>query len=214
MVNKNRKFLLFCIIGSLLLSLVACTNQPVSNTENGKNTEVESESEKKVEIADANDILTKVWDTYEMEDSDGNMYNDRFSIMGGHFESSVMDMPAKYDLTEVSDLEVMYCVPQNVVSMIDDGATMVHLMRANTFTAGVYHVTEKTNVESVVKAIKTQLSEKRWLDGVPDRHVIGVIDDQYVIAFWGTEEVVANFEKELKSIYGKLLSIEINEAIR
>lgn len=201
-------------MGLLVLGLVACAKLPTTDTESGKDTQIESESEKKVEIADANDILTKVWETYEVEDTDGNMYNDRFPIMGGHFESGVMDMPAKYDLTKTSDLELMYCVPEDVISYIDDASTMVHLMKANTFTAGAYHVADSSHLKSVVGGIKDQIHSNRWLDGFPDRYIIAVIDKQYVIAFLGTEEVVANFEKELKSIYGKMLSIEVNEAIR
>lgn len=210
MLKTNRKSLLFLLTGLLLLSLVGCTKQPTSNTENG----TETETEKKVEIADANDILRKVWDTYEAEDTDGNMYNDRFAILGGHFQSAVINKPAKYDLTKASDLEVMYCVPQNVIPMIDDAATMVHLMKASTFTAGAYHVTDVSNVKSVVEGIKTQTLGNQWLGGFPDRHVIAVIDEQYVVAAYGNEKVVANFEQVLKELFGKQVVVEVKETIR
>ena len=178
MKKYKRKSLLLLLAGTMILSCVACGSNQTGNTENNK----ETETEKKVEIADANDILTKVWDTYEIEDTDGNMYNDRFALMGGHFDSAVMDMPAKYDLTKTGDLELMYCVPQDVILMIDDAATMVHLMRASTFTAGAYHVTDVSNVKSVVEGIKTQTLGNQWLGGFPDRHIIAVIDEQYVVA--------------------------------
>ena len=167
-----------------------------------------------MEIADANDILTKVWDTYEIEDTDGNMYNDRFALMGGHFDSAVMDMPAKYDLTKTGDLELMYCVPQDVIPMLDDAATMVHLMRASTFTAGAYHVTDVSNVKRVVQGIKTQTLGNQWLGGFPDRHIIAVIDEQYVVAAFGDEKVIENFEQALKEVFGKQAVVEVKEAIR
>lgn len=210
MLKTNRKSLLFLMTALMLLCLAGCAKQPTSNTESGK----ETETEKKVEIADANDILTKVWDTYETEDTDGNMYNDRFAILGGHFQSAVINKPAKYDLTKVSDLEVMYCVPQNVSSMIDDAATMVHLMKASTFTAGAYHVTDASNVKDVVEGIKTQTLGNQWLGGFPDTHVIAVIDKQYVVAVFGNENVVANFEQVLKEVFGKQVVVEVKEAIR
>lgn len=210
MRKYKRKGLLLLLTATMLLSCIACGSNQTGNTENNK----ETETEKKVEIADANDILTKVWDTYEIEDTDGNMYNDRFALMGGHFDSAVMDMPAKYDLTKTGDLELMYCVPQDVIPMLDDAATMVHLMRASTFTAGAYHVTDVSNVKSVVEGIKTQTLGNQWLGGFPDRHVIAVIDEQYVVAAFGDEKVIENFEQALKEVFGKQAVVEVKEAIR
>jgi hypothetical protein len=142
------------------------------------------------------------------------MYNDRFALMGGHFDFAVMDMPAKYDLTKTGDLELMYCVPQDVIPMLDDAATMVHLMRASTFTAGAYHVTDVSNVKSVVEGIKTQTLGNQWLGGFPDRHIIAVIDEQYVVAAFGDEKVIENFEQALKEVFGKQAVVEVKEAIR
>ena len=210
MRKYKRKGLLLLLTATMLLSCIACGSNQTGNTENNK----ETETEKKVEIADANDILTKVWDTYEIEDTDGNMYNDRFALMGGHFDSAVMDMPAKYDLTKTGDLELMYCVSQDVIPMLDDAATMVHLMRASTFTAGAYHVTDVSNVKSVVEGIKTQTLGNQWLGGFPDRHVIAVIDEQYVVAAFGDEKVIENFEQALKEVFGKQAVVEVKEAIR
>jgi hypothetical protein len=210
MRKYKRKGLLLLLTATMLLSCIACGSNQTGNTENNK----ETETEKKVEIADANDISTKVWDTYEIEDTDGNMYNDRFALMGGHFDSAVMDMPAKYDLTKTGDLELMYCVPQDVIPMLDDAATMVHLMRASTFTAGAYHVTDVSNVKSVVEGIKTQTLGNQWLGGFPDRHIIAVIDEQYVVAAFGDEKVIENFEQALKEVFGKQAVVEVKEAIR
>lgn len=208
MKKSNKKSLLFLLTGLLLLCLVACTKQPTANTGN------ETETEKIVEIADANDILTKVWDTYEAHDTDGNTYNNRFSILGGHYKSALVNKPAKYDLTKASDLEVTYCVPQDVVPMLDDAATMVHLMKASSFTAGAYHVTDVSNVKSVVEGIKTQTLGNQWLGGFPDRYFIAVVDEQYVVAAFGSGEVVAYFEQSLKDVFGQQVVVEVAEAIR
>lgn len=210
MRNYKRKGLLLLLAGTMLLSCIACGSNQTGNTENN----TETETEVKVEIADANDILIKVWDTYEKEDTDGNMYNDRFALMGGHFESAVMDVPAKYDLTKTSDLEIMYCVPQDVVSMIDDAATMVHLMKASTFTAGAYHVTDLSNVKSVVEGIKTQTLGNQWLGGFPEKMLIIQLDEQYVVAGFGTAEVMASFKENILDIYGNQANILVEQSIR
>ncbi|MBQ8518972.1 MAG: hypothetical protein IJ455_05175 [Agathobacter sp.] len=218
MFTKVKRGLLLFLVGIMLFSCVACGNKQTGDTENnqGLGSEIESESEieKKVEIVDATDILTKVWNSYETEDTDGNRYNDRFAIMGGHFESAVMDMPAKYDLTQTSDLELMYCVPQSSIVMIDDAATMVHLMVASTFTAGAYHVTDAANVKTVVDEVKQQIIQNHWLDGFPDEYLIMTVDDQYVISAIGNVDVVDNFETILKEIYGKQVTVQMKESVR
>lgn len=194
----------------LLLSCVACGN-------NGKKEDAgkeETETEVIVPIAEANDILTKVWEAYEEKDTDGNMYNDKFDIMGGHFDSAIVGMPCKYDLSKTSDLTMMYCVPESAIAQIDDAATMVHLMKASTFTVGAYHVADAANVQNIVDSIKTQILVNHWLDGAPDKYILAVIDNQYVITAIGVQEVVDNFESELKEIYGKQVLVQINENIR
>lgn len=211
MFTKGRKALLFLFAGAMILGCVACGNSQTGNTENSQ---METESEKVIEIADANDILTKVWDTYEDVDSDGNMYNDKFAVMGGHFASAVMDKPAKYDLTKTSDLALMYCVPETAISMIDDAATVVHLMKASTFTAGAYHVKDVANVQTIADGIKTQTLENQWLGGFPDELLIVKVDEQYVVSVYGTTEVVENFKEALSAVYGKQVSILVEEAIR
>ena len=210
MFTKGRRVWVLLLAGALMLSLCACGSNPAGNKENTQ----ETETEKEVEIVDATDILTKVWNEYEAVDTDGNMYNDRFDVMGGHFESAVMNMPAKYDLTKTSDLALMYCVPETVIPMIDDAGTIVHLMKASTFTAGAYHVTDVANVKAVVEGIKAQTLGNQWLGGFPDKHLIAIVEGQYVVSAVGTEEVVDNFEDMLEEVFGKQVSIQVKEDIR
>lgn len=210
MITRGKMFLVLLLAGTMMLSATACGNSQTGNTENTQ----ETETEKPIEIVDATDLLTKVWEQYEVVDTDGNMYNDRFDVMGGHFESAVMNMPAKYDLTKTSDLTLMYCVPETAISMIDDAGTIVHLMKASTFTAGAYHVTDEANVQEVVNGIKTQTLGNQWLGGFPDKHLIVVIDEQYVVSAYGTEEVVLNFEKVIKDLFKARVSVQVNENIR
>jgi len=218
MFTKVKRGLLLVFLGTMALICVACGNNQTDNTENNKGTEneiaSETETEKPVEIVDATDILTKVWESYEETDTDGNIYNDRFAIMGGHFESAVMDMPAKYDLTQASDLELIYCVPQSASAMIDDAATMVHLMKASTFTAGAYHVTDAANVKDVLDGMKQQIQSNHWLDGFPDAFLILTVGEQYVISAIGNAEVIDYFEKALKEVYDDQIVVQVKESIR
>ena len=221
MYKMSKKYLVLLCIGALLLSMISCgksekedTQTSESQTQQATEDTPETETETRIEIADANDILTKIWDTYEIEDSDDNIYNDKFEVMGGHFDSSVMDKPAKYDLTKTTDLELMYCVPQSTIEYMDDAATMVHFLRASVFTAGSYHVSDVAKVQTVADEIGQQMKSNQWLGGFPDEYLIALVDEQYVVAVLGVTEVVDNFETALKSIYGKQVTVLVNENIR
>lgn len=213
MYKKSKRYMVLLCVGLLLFGVTSCGkngNEDIQNSQLGSqqstqnSPETETETEVKVEIADANDILAKVWETYD----------EQFAIMGGHFDTAVMDMPAKYDLTKTNDLELMYCVPQSASVQMDDAATMVHLMRASVFTAGAYHVTDVANVNVVADEIKQQIMSNQWLGGFPDEYFIAVVDDQYVVAVIGVTEVVDEFETALKDIYGKQAAILVNDIIR
>lgn len=208
-----KRLTVILLVTGLLFTYTACGNKQQTDA-NATEFETEMETEVMIPIADANNILNKVWDNYESVDTDGNMYNDKFSVMGGHFESAVMDMPGKYDLTQTSDLELMYCVPASVVSMIDDAATMVHLMKASTITVGAYHIADSANVQTVVEGIKQQTLGNQWLGGFPDDLVIVRIDDQYVVSIVGNAEVVDVFYEEMLEIYGKQVTVLVKESIR
>ena len=211
MYKMSKKCLAYLCIGVMLLGMTACgksgnedsQNSQVDTQQNTQNTQ-ETETETRIEIADANEILTEVWETYE----------EKFAIMGGHFDSAVMDKPAKYDLTKTSDLELMYCVPQTVIAQMDDAATMVHLMRASIFTAGAYHITDTANVKAAVDGIKQQILDNQWLDGFPDTYLIMVVDGQYVVAVIGDTQLVEHFESATIEIYGKQAAIWVKENIR
>ena len=217
MYKGIKKYVVFLCVGMLLFHVTACGKNVNEDTQVGQ-TETQQDSqdtpEVKVPIADATDIMTKVWQSFEAEDTDGNPYNDRFAIMGGHFDTAVMDMPAKYDLTQTTDLELIYCVPQTVSPMLDDAATMVHLMVASTFTAGAYHVSDVANVRSAVDGMKQQIEGNHWLDGFPDSYLVATIDEQYVISAVGNAEVMEYFEAVLKDIYGKQFVIHVKQSVR
>ena len=106
----------------MVLSCVAC---------GGK--EVAGNNAAKVEIADANEILTKAWDEYKASASE----DIQFPVAGGNVEAMVMDAPAKFELTYDSAKEVLvysYCIPEEAIDMTDDIATMMNMMMANNFS--------------------------------------------------------------------------------
>ena len=205
-IVRKRTFLIL-ISGALIFLIGACGTQTGNNSEVTEETQQtqETESEFYIEIADATEILTKTWDTYTEEE--------RFPIMGGHFESAVMDAPAKYDLTQTTDLTQMYCVPESQLEWIDDVATMIDFYNAGRFTATGIHFTKAEEVQTAVAEIKTQVIENQWHGETPEKLLILEIDEQYVITVYGREPLVDEFKQKIERIYQSMISILIEEAI-
>lgn len=84
--------------------------------------------------AEALDVLNEVIKVYGEDEL--------FSMYGGDQENAVMDGPGKFDITKTEELESVYGLAADQSSNIEDAATMVHLMNANTFTGAAYRIKE------------------------------------------------------------------------
>ena len=205
---KYKKYLLYIMLLSALF-FAACGNGTVGSngTESTQGIEenLETETEFVIEIVDSEDILRKTWSEYTNED--------RFKIMGGHFTSPVVGLPAKYDLTQTTDLVQMYCFPEAQLETIDDAATMIDLYNAGRFTAGVYHVASAESAADVVEGIKNQVPANEWHGEKPEKLCIMKIDEQYIVSVYGREELVDQFQQKMKSVYKKMVEVVAEEKL-
>lgn len=186
-----KKLLVSLLAGAMLLGCVACGG--------GNDTA-------KVEVADAQELLTKVWDTYAEDE--------KFFAMGGHFETPVDNAPGAYDVAKAEDLEWSYCIPADSVAMVDDAATIMHAMNANTFSAAAYHVTDAANVQTLIDAIKERTVNNQWMCGFPDELIIVTVGEDYLVTAFGAADLVDNFQNKLVEVYGDaaVVSVEQNLA--
>lgn len=184
----------------MVLSCVAC---------GGK--EVAGNNAAKVEIADANEILTKAWDEYKTSASE----EIQFPVAGGNVEAMVMDAPAKFELTYDSAKEVLvyfYCIPEEAIEMTDDIATMMNMMMANNFTSAAYHVADAANVETVVGSIKDATLNNQWMCGFPEKLIIVTIDN-YVVSAFGNGMVIDAFKTAITTVYGDAAVVSVEESL-
>ena len=164
-----------------------------SETESESVTETESETLIILDIKDATDLLTQVWASYEQED--------KFMAVGGHYEKYTDEAPAKYDLTKAADMERIFCIPQAVIGLVDDAATLQHAQNVNNFSAAAYHVTDAANVQTLIDEITKQTMANKWLNGRPERFVVYIIGEHYVVTVYGDKALVINFTKELEEAF-------------
>lgn len=138
-------------------------------------------------------ILQNIWATYEEEN--------KFAVGGGDSSNMIMDAPGAFDATNAEELDVTLGFPTAHVDKIDDAASLMHMMNANTFTAGVYHVTDTANVQAVADALKENIMNRQWMCGFPDTLIIVTFDENYVLSAFGNAEVIEMFKNKTVSAY-------------
>lgn len=205
-----KKLAVLLLAGLMAVGCAACSKETTNNDNKNDNN---AGNKPEITITDANEILTNVWDKFEDEDTDENMYNDKFAIFGGHFENSVDNAPGKYDVSKAEDLEFNLCVPQDAITKIDDAASMIHMMNANTFTAGAFHVKEASDVTAFVDEVKERTLGNQWMCGFPDQLLIVTIGDNYVVSAFGNADTMKEFKTILMDEYADAAKVAVEEAL-
>lgn len=175
----------------MALGLVACGKDKTDDKNTTATAEVTTEAA--VEITDSLEIFTTVWATYGDEE--------KFSIAGGDYNNSVMDAPGKFNATDLESLDSMLGVPADAAAYIDDAASMMHMMNANTFTAGAYHIADTTNQQAFCDSLKENIMNRQWMCGFPDTLIIVTIGDSYVVSAFGNAEIIETFKTKLTTEY-------------
>ncbi len=162
----------------LMLSLVAC----------GENGGTESTITSPVEI------LNTVWATYAEEE--------KFPAAGGDMTEENMNMegPGVYGIEDTEGLDATLGFPAASVSKIDSAASLMHMMNANTFTCGAYHLVNADDKDAVVSELKDNIMNRQWMCGFPDKLVIVSVED-YLVSYFGNGEIVDNFTAKLTTSY-------------
>jgi len=187
----KKRMLTIMLIG-MMLSLTACGGKNDTVKDDSLKSEIAEEiAEEKVEddIVDATSLLKEVWDSYE----DAN----KFAIMGGDYDTMVSDMPGKFDVNNTEALDSLLGYPADYASNIDDGASMIHAMNANTFTSGAFHLADGAQMETVAAAIKDNIMKRQWMCGFPDKLLIVAVSDSYLVSAFGEEANMDYFKQEL-----------------
>ena len=176
-----------------LLALILCIAAVAMVGCGKKESEGDVQETVDVAVADATELLTTVWGTYEEADM--------FPIAGGDYENSVMDAPAKFDVSKVEDLDAILGLPQDSASLIDDAASVMHMMNANTFTCGAYHVADAANTQTLADSLKENIMNRQWMCGFPDTLIIVTVGDDYVVSAFGNAEIIETFKTKLQDSY-------------
>lgn len=155
------------------------------------------------DVSDALTLLNTVWATYSEEE--------KFPVSGGDYDHPVDDAPGAFDISNADNMDYMLGFPGPSVANLVDAASLMHMMNANTFTCGAFHVTSKDDVETVASDLRDAIQSKQWMCGFPDKLVIFTYD-QYVVSLYGDEELVNTFRDKFTATYSDS-TIAYDEAI-
>ena len=184
------------LCGLLMIGLIGC----------GKKAETPGDTTTTVEVSatDATDLFTQVWNSYGDED--------KFPVGGGDFDNIVMDAPGKFDVSKAEELDSTLGLPQSSAAMIDDAASMMHMMNANTFTGGVYHVADAANQDAVIDSLKDNIMNRQWMCGFPDTLIVAKVGGEYVVSAFGNAEIIETFKTNLKATF-EMTDVVVEESL-
>lgn len=212
----KKRFSLLLIVCLLAASLASCGNKntetdttpsdntgvtDTTDTDNNasdttdtvpnEDTETDSAGESTGE-SDAAALLNTVWESYTEDE--------KFSAAGGDYNHPVEDAPGAFDITDTASLSSMLVLPESAAADIDDAASLMHMMNANTFTCGAFHVTDSEKVSTIAETLRDAISTRHWMCGFPDKFVI-ITYGQYVVSVFGHEDLVNNFRDKFTAAY-------------
>ncbi len=143
--------------------------------------------------ASALEVLENVWAAYAEDE--------KFAVMGGNMESVVDGAPGNYDMAYAENLTYNLLVPADALASVDQAATMIHMMNANTFTSGVVHLTEGTDAAAFAATMQQAIQGNMWMCGFPDNLLIATIGGEYVVVSFGAADLVNVFKTHLTGAY-------------
>ena len=204
-----KKKIALLLLAVMTMSLVGCGEKDTtgSNDDAGNNDTVvedtvtddttdnttDNTTDSDVTTDDAAGVLKAIWATYEAEN--------KFAAGGGDSQNMVMDEPGKFDVTNTEELDATLGFPTDYADKIDDAASLMHMMNANTFTGGIYHVTNADDVTAVCDALKENIMNRHWMCGFPETLIIVTVDDNYVISAFGNGQIIETFKNKISGVY-------------
>ena len=194
-MKKIISLILVCVMA---LSLAACgTKAPAETT-------APATTEPAVSVESALAVLEDIWANYGEDE--------KFFVVGGNMENPVDGAPGNYDMAYAENLTYNLLVPADQLANIDEAATMIHAMNANTFTSGVVHLTEGTDAAAFAQIMRDAIQGNMWMCGFPETLTIAVVDGEYVLIAFGVNDAMNPFMAHFAEAYAEA-EILFNEAI-
>ena len=191
-----KKLFALILAVAMVLSMAACTK-----TDDNKNND-ENNTDPVNVPASALEVLETIWGKMEAG----------FPIIGGNMESPVDGAPGNYDMAHAENMTYNLLVPADQLTNITEAASAIHMMNANSFTSGVFHLAEGVTAADFAATMQSAVQNNQWMCGFPETLVIAAIGGEYVLVAFGVNDAMTPFQTALTAAYPEA-EILYNEAI-
>lgn len=188
-MKKIISLILACV---MMFTLAACGETKPTET-NAPETTAPAETTVPVEttapaatVESSLAVLETVWANY----GEG----EKFFVIGGNMESPVDGAPGNYDMAYAENLTYNLLIPAEQLANIDEAATMIHAMNANTFTCGAVHLTEGTDAAAFAQVMRDAIQGNQWMCGFPETLTVAVVGGEYVVIAFGHNDAMTPFK--------------------
>ena len=182
-----KKFVSMIMALAMVLSLAAC------GANGGSETAAPETTAPVVKVESALEVLETIWANYGEDE--------KFAIIGGNPEAMYMDGPGNWDMTYAETMSYNLLVPADQLASVAEAASMIHMMNANTFTCGVFKLTEGTDVKAFADTMEAAVQGNMWMCGFPETLVIAVVGGEYVLMAFGINDAMNPFQTHLAEAY-------------
>lgn len=189
---------IMAIVCAVVMALTCAACGGTGN--NGSSAETE-----KAEIASCEDLLNQVWNTFAEDE--------KFAAMGGDMNNTVDGAAGNFDLADTENLIYMLHIPEENIAQMDEAASLIHMMNANTFTGAAFHLENSDDVDVFVESLKENIMGTQWMCGFPDTLNIFVVNGEYVVSAFGNADIMENFKTKLNEVFGDSAVIVVEESL-
>ena len=154
--------------------------------------------------ASALEALENIWAAFGDEE--------KFPVIGGNMESPVDGAPGNYDMAYAENMTYNLLIPADQIANITEAASMIHMMNANTFTCGAFHLAEGVAAADFAATMQSAVQNNQWICGFPETLVIAVVGGEYVLVAFGNNAAMTPFQTHLSEVYPNA-EVLYNEAI-
>jgi len=198
-----KKIISLVLAGVMMLGLAACGNNNAAPETTVPETTIPETTAPAVETS-ALEILENVWAKYAEDE--------KFAVIGGNMESPVDNAPGNYDMAYAENLTYNLLIPEAELANVDEAATMIHMMNANTFTCGVVHLTEGTDVAAFAATMRDAIQGNMWMCGFPETLLVASVYGEYVVIAFGVNDAMNPFMTHFAEAHADAETL-YNEAI-
>ena len=138
-------------------------------------------------------ILQTVWDSYGEDE--------KFTVIGGDPDNMVDGAPGAFSLEDPEAVTYSLLIPAEQITGIDEAASLTHGMLSNNFTCGVFHLVDGTDASAFALAMYEAVQNSRWMCGMPERVIVAIVEDRYVLMAYGLENVLLQLQSKLTAAY-------------